>query len=148
MRIDVRGGGPKLKDARMKQSVPKRGSQRCNVLIVDDDPEIVEVLEEVLREEGFAASGYTDPTLALSMLQKEPAKRPDLILLDCVMPLMTGGEFLEALRKSEIETPVLMLTALSDPNFCVAPGAAHVINKPFDLDQLVAEISANARPAN
>jgi len=118
------------------------------VLIVDDDPLIVEVLEEVLREEGFRARGMTDPVAALDRLRHcAPSERPDLILLDCVMPSLSGGEFLDALRASEIETPVVLLTALSDPSFCVPPGAAHVINKPFNLEELVEEVNASARPS-
>jgi CheY-like chemotaxis protein len=122
---------------RSSKSGPSRPSTP-SLVIVDDDPSVVEVLEAVLRKEGYAVEGYTDPRTALERLQSGP--EPGVILMDCVMPRLTGGELLEAVRKAGIGAPVVMMTALSDPGFCVNPGHATVLNKPFLIEDLLAEI--------
>jgi DNA-binding response OmpR family regulator len=114
------------------------------IVVVDDDPNLVEVLEDLLASEGYAVEGFTDPTAALARLRRSPA--PDLALIDCIMPVLTGGELCEALADAGVEVPVLMMTALADPSFAVHPEAASVLNKPFLLEDLVAEIEAQLRP--
>jgi DNA-binding response OmpR family regulator len=111
-----------------------------SLVIVDDDPHMVATLEAILREEGYAVEGFTDPSTALDRLREGPA--PGVIVMDCVMPRLNGGEMLEALREAGVESPVVMVTALSDPGFCIPPGRASVLNKPFAIDDLLAEIGA------
>lgn len=116
------------------------------IVVVDDDPSLVESLLAVLRAEGYRAEGFTDPHTALARLRRGP--RAALVLADCVMPRMSGGELLDALTASGVDTPVLLMTALSDPNFCVRPGRATILSKPFSIDDLLAEIEAHVRPAS
>lgn len=115
-------------------------SSSPTVIIVDDDPHLVEALLSMLREEGYGAEGFTDPAFALERIRSGPPA--SLILADCVMPRMSGGELLDALAQEGIATPVVLMTALSDPNFCVTPGRATVLSKPFQLEDLLAEIDA------
>ena len=80
----------------------------AKILIVDDEPEIVRGLEDNLRFEGYqtasAANGEDALALALS-------GAPDLILLDVMMPRMSGWEVCRALRAKGVDVPVIMLTA-------------------------------------
>jgi two-component system response regulator MprA len=121
-------------------------SPLATVVVVDDDPCFVELLERLLDAAGLAAEGFTDPLVALDRLRRGPP--PDLILLDCIMPGMTGVELLEALVDAGVTTPVVMMTALSDPSFCVHLEQVSVLNKPFQLDDLLAEIDARIGPAS
>lgn len=108
------------------------------MLVVDDDEAIVETLQEVLEIEGYRVEGFTDPIRALERLRSGAA--PDVVVLDCVMPVVDGRRFLEALAEEGRTIPVVLVTALCDPGFCVDPGhplAAALINKPFDLDDLL-----------
>lgn len=107
-------------------------------MLVDDDEAIVETLREVLEAEGYRVEAFTDPIPALERLRA--GTRADVVVLDCVMPSMHGGQFMEALAREGRMIPIVLVTALSDPGFCVDirhPLAAALINKPFDLDQLL-----------
>jgi len=116
----------------------------ATIVVVDDDPSLVEVLSDLLATEGYAVEGFTDPTAALARLRRAPA--PDLAIVDCIMPYLSGPDLCAALIESGIEVPVLLMTALSDPSFCVHPGGEAVLNKPFMLEDLVLEMEARLRP--
>ena len=62
------------------------------------------------------------------------------------MPRLTGTELRAALREAGVEVPVLLMTALADPSFCVHPGGEAVLNKPFMLEDLVVEMESRLRP--
>ncbi|MGK3986281.1 response regulator [Sorangium sp. So ce136] len=114
-----------------------RGRRR-RIVIVDDDDAIVETLEEVLLAEGYDVEGYTDSLEALERLRSQAP--PDVIVLDCVMPFMDGPRLMETLAAEGKTVPVVLVTALSDPGFCIDPNhpdATRIINKPFDLEQLL-----------
>jgi DNA-binding NtrC family response regulator len=126
-----------------KRDAETRPTLPSTVYIVDDDPSTVEVLKEALSRHGHRAHGFTDPVEALARIHEGPT--PDAIVLDCIMPNMTGGDFLECLAESHVDAPVILVTALSDPHFMFDPRdprAPTVINKPFDLWHLLAEIDA------
>jgi two-component system response regulator MprA len=114
------------------------------VVVVDDDPGIVESLSSLLGEHGFAVEGFTDPATALDRLRRGPA--PDLVLSDCLMPALTGAELMDALTAAGVDAPVVLMTALPDPGFCVDTAKVSVLNKPFQLEDLLAEIDAITRP--
>ncbi|WP_433928566.1 response regulator [Sorangium cellulosum] len=120
-----------------EQGDAERGRRR-RIVIVDDDDAIVETLEEVLLAEGYDVEGYTDPLEALERLRTKAP--PDAIVLDCVMPFMDGPHLMETLAAEGMAVPVVLVTALSDPGFCIDPNhpdATRIINKPFDLEQLL-----------
>ncbi len=114
------------------------------ILIVDDEEDILNFLELVLREKGYevvtAGSGHD----ALTRAQLE---KPDLVLLDIMMPQMDGWEVLKLLRIDE-ETaaiPVAMLSARTEARDRVQglqEGAIDYICKPFSLQELLAKIEA------
>ena len=111
---------------------------RANILIVEDDPDILSSLAEVIREAGFdvetAANGYQ----ALSRLETHA---PDLILLDLMMPLMDGWKFLETARQrfpSRLTTPVVLLSAVHNlADEAHRLGVTAFLAKPFDLEDVV-----------
>jgi len=111
------------------------------VLIAEDDAGVRMTLEFVLADEGFEVLSAEDGEQALNLALE---RSPDAILLDGIMPKMTGKQVLTALRalKATADTPVFVLTGM-DPVFENAGGAdaewpgAHFIGKPFDPDELV-----------
>ena len=123
-----------------RAKVSHSDAPKTKLVVVDDDPSMVATLEALLREEGYDVEGYTDPSTALDRLRTGPV--PGEVEMDCVMPRLNGGEVLSALRAEGIDVPVVMVTALSDPGFCIPPGQASVLNKPFAIDDLLAEIGA------
>src|SRR4051794_9491349 len=94
------------------------------VVVVDDDPDLIDVLAALLTQEGYAVEGFTDATVALERLTAGLV--PDLILLDCVMPHLDGGELADAITAAGVEAPIVLMTALSDPQFCVHVGERRV----------------------
>lgn len=124
-----------------KPSSSSRPPSPAVVFVVDDDPSTVEVVSEALLRHGHHPRGFTDPTEALALI--ESGHIPDAIVLDCVMPAMTGGEFLQRLAEDGVDAPVVIVTALSDPYFMFDPHdprAPSVISKPFDLSDLIGEV--------
>jgi two-component system response regulator MprA len=116
----------------------------ATVVIVDDDPSLVETLEDLLTAEGYQVEGFTDPAAALARLRFGPA--PDLAIVDCIMPELSGAELCAALVDAGVEVPVLMMTALADPSFCVHREDVAVLHKPFLLEDLVVEMEARLHP--
>lgn len=116
----------------------------ASIVVVDDDPGLVETLEDLLATEGYRVEGFTDPTEALARLRHGPL--PNLVILDCIMPRLTGTELRAALREAGVEVPILLMTALADPSFCVHPGDSEVLNKPFLLEDLIVEMESRLRP--
>lgn len=113
----------------------------ATVYVVDDDTETVELLTEALRLHGCRAEGFTDPAHALARILAGHV--PDAIVLDCIMPSMNGREFLEQLQTNGVTVPVVFVTALSAPPFDLDPrdpNGPSLINKPFELPHLLAEI--------
>lgn len=113
---------------------------RATVCVVDDDQTMVETLTALLVAEGYAVEGFTDPAAALTRLSEESP--PDLALIDCIMPVLTGSELREALVERGVEVPVVLMTGLADPSFCVHPEHGSVLGKPFLVEDLIAEIEA------
>ena len=116
------------------------------ILVVDDIASVREVLRDYLTEEGFRVVTAEDGLVALYVARHE---KPDLILLDIMMPEMGGYEFLRTYRK-ERDTPVILLTARleeSDKVLGLESGADDYVTKPFGMRELVARIRAVLRRA-
>ncbi len=106
------------------------------VLIVDDEPEIVEFLREFLQLKGYEVVTAPDGPEALRMVKTE---RPHAILLDIRLPRMNGLEVLHQLRTIDQEVRVIMITGIPDAEIGQAAlhlGATDYIRKPIDLDYL------------
>ncbi len=115
------------------------------ILIVDDETPIVDMLKFNLQKAGYktvaAYDGRTGLEYALT-------KKPDLILLDVMLPKMDGFEVCRKIREADKNVPVLMLTAREeeiDKVFGLESGADDYITKPFSVRELMARIKANLR---
>jgi two-component system KDP operon response regulator KdpE len=116
------------------------------ILIVDDEPEMVRFLEHVLIEEGYDVQSALD---GREGLRKAYAFQPDLVLLDVMMPVMSGWEMLDHLREF-CDVPVIMLTAVHGEEAVVRGldgGADDYLAKPFRVQELRARIRAALRRA-
>ncbi len=116
------------------------------VLIVDDEKNIVDILKFNLKKEGFDTIEAYDGEQALEMAEQQ---KPDLILLDIMLPKMDGFTVCRKLRQS-ISTPILMLTAKEeevDKVLGLELGADDYITKPFSPRELMARVKANLRRA-
>ncbi len=116
------------------------------ILVVDDKAGVRTVVRDYLVEEGFRVITAENGRTALYAARHE---KPDLILLDIMMPEMGGYEFLRAYRK-EANTPVILLTARLDETDKVLGlelGADDYVTKPFGMRELVARIRAVLRRA-
>ena len=114
------------------------------ILVVDDLPENLAALSEMVRMQGAEVRVANSGAAALRYAQLEPC--PDLILLDIMMPGMDGHAVLAELRKIEStqDIPVIFVTALGDPaneQRGLQEGAADYITKPVKLDVLVARVN-------
>jgi len=119
------------------------------VLVVDDDPDIVQFVRMNLELEGFEAETAENGRIALDMAKLRP---PDLILLDVMMPEMDGLTVLRHLRNSPAtaNVPVIILTAKAlaeDRVKGLDLGADDYVTKPFDLDELLARVKTVLRRA-
>ncbi len=116
------------------------------ILIAEDEPRLVDILEDYLRREGFRTERAGDGHRALELWR---AARPDLILLDVMMPELDGFEVARRVR-SEDATPIIMLTARDDEIdklLGLGLGADDYIVKPYSPREVVARIKAVLRRA-
>ena len=114
------------------------------VLIVEDDVHIRELLKLYLEKEGYGVTVAADGRQGLEQFRRE---KPDLILLDVMMPGMDGWEVCRAVR-AESQVPVIMLTAKSETDDKVMglkAGADDYITKPFEMKEVLARIEAVLR---
>ena len=115
------------------------------ILIVEDEPNVVNFIEQGLKEEGYVVDVATDGELALDFTRTYPY---DLIILDILLPKLDGRQVARTLRTRGISTPILMLTALDDVEDRVAgldSGADDYLIKPFAYRELLARIRARTR---
>jgi len=112
------------------------------VLIVDDDPDLLDVTSFVIEDEGMAVETARNGEEALSLLRS--GRLPTLILLDLMMPVMNGREFLAAVANDPLleGIPVVVLTATEHTEI---PGARAVLTKPMDLKELLQVVERYVR---
>lgn len=116
-----------------------------SILIVEDDSSIARGLQQNLRFEGYSVEVVADGELGLRFALEE---RPDLVLLDVMLPSMNGFEVLRELRRLEIDVPVILLTAKGEEVDKVRGldlGADDYVVKPFGLAELLARVRAALR---
>ena len=116
------------------------------VLIVEDEPNIAMALSFLLEQEGFAVSVVADGRKALDSLATD---RPDVVILDAMLPEIDGYEVLKALRRQPktADLPIVMLTAKGQPqdrDAALGAGVDHFMTKPFANADLVAVVRALA----
>ena len=112
------------------------------VLIVDDDPNLLEVTSFVIESEGMAVETARNGQEALTLLRA--GRLPGLVLLDLMMPVMSGWDFLDEVAKdpSLKVIPVVVLTAAERAQ---VPGAVEVLGKPMDLRALIQAVERYLR---
>ena len=123
---------------------PPAVTGRGRVLVVDDDPSLAEMLTIVLRGEGFEPHVVSSGDKAMAAFRQH---RPDVVLLDLMLPGMDGIDVCKALR-AESGVPIVMLTAKTDTIDVVVgleSGADDYVMKPFKPKELVARIRARLR---
>jgi CheY-like chemotaxis protein len=121
------------------------------LLVADDSETVLLMLQRRLEMEGYEVVTATDGFEALERLREAGAKEPDVILLDAMMPNMSGTEVLEQLRESGSKIPVLMISAHLDaqePDRMRSLGATDCIPKPVEWEDLIGkieEVAANGK---
>ncbi|MBP2413707.1 two-component system response regulator MtrA [Arthrobacter stackebrandtii] len=120
---------------------------KARILVVDDDEALSEMIGIVLRNDGFEPVFCADGAKALEVFQDN---KPDLVLLDLMLPGMDGIEICRLIR-AESDVPIVMLTAKSDTSDVVRgleSGADDYVAKPFKPAELVARVRARLRPGD
>jgi two-component system, chemotaxis family, chemotaxis protein CheY len=115
------------------------------VLVVDDDASIRELLSTALEDDGYEVVPAINGEDALSVCERW---RPDVIVLDLMMPVMDGWQFATELRAREEDIPIVLLSAARDlKTHAKTLSAAEIIEKPFDLSELLPKIAKVASAA-
>ena len=115
----------------------KNMSDEKKILIVDDDKDIVKIVTTMLEGRGWDVTAAYNGREALDMVN---ASRPDIILLDIMMPEMNGIEVLKRIKKMDSGVRIVMITAFGDVESYLDSmelGAYEYINKPFETDELL-----------
>src|SRR5438132_7514321 len=118
---------------------------KTKVLVVEDDPHILLGLEEVLKSDGFEVAACNRGDQAIDAVSKH---RPALIVLDVMLPGLSGYDICKQLRAKKVATPILMLTAKGqeiDKVVGLDLGADDYVTKPFGVRELLARIQALLR---
>jgi len=120
----------------LSRSLRSGDDSRARVLLVDDDPEILEATGQVLREWGYAVDEACDGQTALTLARKA---KPDLMIVDLMMPLMDGWTLIRRLREENLATDVPLVVFSADrdvPDKARNVDADAALRKPFELEEL------------
>lgn len=120
-------------------------TRKTKLLIVDDEVDLLAELRPLLERSGYEVVTATDGEGALARVREE---RPDLIILDVMMPRLDGREVLRRLRQEDDWTPVILLTQVGssvERALSLQEGADDYLNKPYDPMELMARIQAVLR---
>ena len=122
-----------------------------NILVIEDEPSVAIALRDSLESEGYQVQTAEDGSEGLRLASVNAGDDgPELIILDLMLPKLSGLEVCQRLRRAGVETPVIMLTArgaASDAAFGLKLGADDYIPKPFDVGELLARVEAVLRRA-
>ena len=120
-------------------------SEQEHILIVEDDPDIADLVEINIRDLGYELEKASDGESGLKKAQENSYQ---LIILDLMLPKLSGTEVCKKIREEDAHTPILMLTAKSeelDKVLGLEMGADDYLTKPFSIRELLARIKANIR---
>ncbi len=112
------------------------------ILVVEDDPDMIGLMREALEDEGYTTYGATNGTEGLKAIREI---RPDLVLLDLMMPGMSGLDVCHELEKDEElkSTPIIVVSVRNETAIkikCIMSCANRYVTKPFDVDHLKKEV--------
>lgn len=105
------------------------------ILVVDDQRTAQGIVCQILQDAGYAVESAVDGQQALEKIE---ASRPDLVILDLVMPVMDGWKVLERLRRTKGAPPVVVLSGQLDRGRAMEAGAGASLPKPFTIEALLA----------
>ncbi|TYB33830.1 MAG: two-component system response regulator [Flexistipes sinusarabici] len=119
--------------------------EKTSIMLVDDTPENLKYLEDILQKEGYNTSAFPSGAMALRAADRTP---PDLILLDIMMPEMDGFEVCHKLKEDEKlkEIPVIFISALDDTTNKVrafSEGGVDYVTKPFQQEEVLSRIKTH-----
>ncbi len=141
-----RGHSPPREDEREKRPLPASGAGPAKrILVVDDDPTTINIITHFLEKEDYAVSSSRSGVEGLKRVFKE---KPDLILLDILMPDLNGFQFLSILTKDEesARIPVVIISSLAEEADVLRGlriGAADFVTKPFSPQVLITKVRKN-----
>jgi CheY-like chemotaxis protein len=118
------------------------------LLVADDSETVLLMLQRRLEMEGYEVVTATDGLEALERMKELAPKEPDVILLDAMMPNMSGTEVLEELRGKGSKVPIVMISAHLDaqePERMRRLGATDIVPKPFEWEDLIGKIEELAQ---
>ena len=138
-----------IKVGEVKSRLDKMADDRTKILIVDDEIDSLKSLKMALEFEGYAVVEAMDGAAAMDMVFSE---HPDLVLLDLMMPVMSGYEVCQKLKEDPMTNriPVIMLTCVSEVDNKIEGievGADDYVTKPFNLSELKARVKMVLRRA-
>jgi CheY-like chemotaxis protein len=138
--LTPRGASTKLTNFSVGAFVTRRAAMKrlpvSRILVIDDDPRLVDLVANCLREEGYRVSSALTSDEGLKLVVMS---RPDLILLDLMLPGVNGIDMLKRIRAINLTNRVIMVTGNTDPLLAresLEFGALAYIDKPFDFDCL------------
>jgi len=133
----------------VRQAAPRSGQKQVaepkRVLIVEDEPAVRRLLSDLFTTEGYLVTEVSDGNLGLKRLD---AFRPDVVILDLMMPGMNGWTFAEECRRTDDhhDLPIIAISAMFDLQSAVVQlrdlGVRACLAKPFDVDALLALVAA------
>jgi len=118
--------------------------KRPLIMTVDDDRELLKLLERLLKLEGYRVTGFSDSSEAVTQINE---RKPDLVILDVMMPGLNGYQVVEMVRRYS-DVPIIMLTAkceVTSLKQALAAGADDYVTKPFRTSELISRIGAKLR---
>ncbi len=126
---------------RANEPIASRDHRAPLVLVVDDDPDILDAICDILGAEGYRVARARHGLEALGRVEEE---RPAIILLDLMMPVMDGLAFAQALRRTPTHEniPIVIISADGNPQKAAAVGARGFLAKPFDIAALLSQVAA------
>lgn len=111
---------------------------QTRILVADDEEGIAHLIADVLREEGYDVQCMHDGASVLLAIQDQV---PDLVILDNMMPLLSGGEALRTLRAQGFAHPIIMMSANGQRQMFLDSGASGFLAKPFTIDALLQAVA-------
>jgi two-component system, cell cycle response regulator len=145
--LRIRTVAPRAIAAPRDTSASKMSEAPATVFVADDNPSILLGLDRALKARGYDVRTASTGSGVLRLMLEHP-RTPDLVLLDVMMPEMSGIDVLRALRRDErwADVPVVLITATNDgalPVSALRDGAVDFLTKPFRLDELLARVDAH-----
>lgn len=133
---------PQSESLAVEESISSKQSGESHLLIVDDEEAILEILTEVISEDGYKVEGYLSPLLALTAFRGDP-QGYNYLVTDNTMPEMTGVELVNAIHEINPDVPVIICSGNPDQidsSLLSYPAQVRIMTKPIDIPQLMKQL--------